>query len=164
MSERSLANTQLNGVLSRGRPRWPSARNERTRPALRVGLHPREGRAAGPRGRGHGRQPAGRSATVAPLDLDELPAIYRNRRLLEPDLAPRAVRGLSDQMLDQLYGVAAELGDPNRSMDDIYHAEGLPPRVATPTSPPRHLTSTSPHNELLARDALSRWDARDRSS
>jgi hypothetical protein len=24
-------------------------------------------------------------------------------------------------MLDQLYGVAAELGDPNRSMDDIYH-------------------------------------------
>ena len=121
MSERSLADTQLNGVLSRGRPRWPSARNERTRPALRVGLHPREGRAAGPRGRGPGRQPPGRSATVAPLDLDELHAIYRNRRLLEPDLAPRAVRGLSDQMVDQLYGVAAELGDPNRSMDDIHH-------------------------------------------
>ena len=64
--------------------------------------------------------PAGRSATVAPLDLDELHAIYRNRRLLEPDLARRAVRGLSDRMLDDLYDVAAELGDAQRSMDDIY--------------------------------------------
>ncbi len=64
--------------------------------------------------------PPGRSATVAPLDLDELHAIYRSRRLLEPDLARRAVSGLSDERLDQLYEVASELGDANRSMDDIY--------------------------------------------
>src|SRR5689334_3045342 len=31
--------------------------------------------------------PPGRSATVAPLDLDELRSIYRVRRMLEPDLA-----------------------------------------------------------------------------
>ena len=35
--------------------------------------------------------PPGRSATVAPLDLDELHAIYRSRRLLEPDLAAEAL-------------------------------------------------------------------------
>ena len=64
--------------------------------------------------------PPGRSATVAPLDLDELHAIYRSRRLLEPDLARRAVSGLSDERLDQLYVVASELGDADRSMDDIY--------------------------------------------
>lgn len=64
--------------------------------------------------------PPGRSATVAPLDLDELHAIYRNRRLLEPDLARHAVRGLSDQRLDELYEVATELGDAQRSMEDIY--------------------------------------------
>lgn len=64
--------------------------------------------------------PPGRSATVAPLDLDELHAIYRSRRLLEPDLARRAVKRLSDERLDQLWDVAAELGDAHRSMDDIY--------------------------------------------
>ena len=64
--------------------------------------------------------PPGRSATVAPLDLDELHAIYRNRRLLEPDLARHAVRGLSDVRLDELYEVATELGDAQRSMEDIY--------------------------------------------
>lgn len=64
--------------------------------------------------------PPGRSATVAPLDLDELHAIYRTRRLLEPDLARHAVRGLSSQRLDELYEVATELGDAQRSMEDIY--------------------------------------------
>ena len=64
--------------------------------------------------------PPGRSATVAPLDLEELHAIYRSRRLLEPDLARRSVSRLSDERLDQLYEVASELGDADRSMDDIY--------------------------------------------
>src|SRR5579872_5644586 len=35
--------------------------------------------------------PPGRSARVAPLDLGEFHAIYRVRRLLEPDLARRSV-------------------------------------------------------------------------
>src|SRR5271170_4609584 len=64
--------------------------------------------------------PAGRSATVAPLDLAEFHAIYRVRRLLEPDLARRSVRLLADAELDRLYQAAAEFGGVERSMDDIY--------------------------------------------
>jgi DNA-binding GntR family transcriptional regulator len=64
--------------------------------------------------------PPGRSASVAPLDLDEFHAIYRVRRLLEPDLARRAVPGLDDAELDRLYQAAAEFGGAERSMDDIY--------------------------------------------
>lgn len=64
--------------------------------------------------------PPSRSATVAPLDLEELHAIYRVRRLLEPDLARRSVKALSDAELDRLFHAAAELGAPERSMDDIY--------------------------------------------
>ena len=64
--------------------------------------------------------PPGRSATVAPLDLDEFHAIYRVRRLLEPDLARRSVRLLADAEFDRLYQAAAEFGGAERSMDDIY--------------------------------------------
>ncbi|MBB2893455.1 GntR family transcriptional regulator [Flexivirga oryzae] len=64
--------------------------------------------------------PPSRSATVAPLDSEEFAAIYRLRRLLEPELARRAVTGLSDAELDRLHDVAADLGRPERSMDDIY--------------------------------------------
>ena len=64
--------------------------------------------------------PPGRSATVAPLDLEEFHAIYRVRRLLEPDLARRSVRQLPDAELDRLYQAAAEFGGAERSMDDIY--------------------------------------------
>ena len=64
--------------------------------------------------------PPGRSATVAPLDLEEFHAIYRVRRLLEPDLARRSVRQLADAELDRLYRAAAEFGGAERSMDDIY--------------------------------------------
>jgi DNA-binding GntR family transcriptional regulator len=64
--------------------------------------------------------PPGRSATVAPLDLEEFHAIYRVRRLIEPDLARRAVPLLEDAELDQLYQAAAEFGGAERSMDDIY--------------------------------------------
>jgi DNA-binding GntR family transcriptional regulator len=64
--------------------------------------------------------PPGRSATVAPLDLAEFHAIYRVRRLLEPDLARRSVRLLADAELDRVYQAAAEFGGAERSMDDIY--------------------------------------------
>jgi DNA-binding GntR family transcriptional regulator len=64
--------------------------------------------------------PPGRSATVAPLDLEEFHAIYRVRRLLEPDLARRAVQRLADAELNRLYQAAAEFGGVERSMDDIY--------------------------------------------
>ena len=64
--------------------------------------------------------PPGRSARVAPLDLGEFHAIYRVRRLLEPDLARRSVPLLEEPELDRLYKAAAEFGGAERSMDDIY--------------------------------------------
>src|ERR1700735_3810180 len=64
--------------------------------------------------------PPGRSASVAPLDLEEFHAIYRVRRLLEPDLARRSVPQLEQAELDRLYQAAAEFGGVERSMDDIY--------------------------------------------
>lgn len=64
--------------------------------------------------------PAGRTATVAPLDLDEFHALYRIRRMLEPDLARRSVLEISDAELDRLHQAAAELGDADRTMEDIY--------------------------------------------
>jgi DNA-binding GntR family transcriptional regulator len=64
--------------------------------------------------------PPGRSASVAPLDLEEFHAIYRVRRLLEPDLARRSVPLLKEAELDRLYQAAAEFGGAERSMDDIY--------------------------------------------
>jgi DNA-binding GntR family transcriptional regulator len=64
--------------------------------------------------------PPGRSASVAPLDLEEFHAIYRVRRVLEPDLARRAVPRLTDAELDRFHQAAAEFGGAERSMDDIY--------------------------------------------
>jgi DNA-binding GntR family transcriptional regulator len=64
--------------------------------------------------------PPGRSASVAPLDLEEFHAIYRVRRLLEPELAGRSVRQLTEAELDRLYQAAAGFGGVERSMDDIY--------------------------------------------
>lgn len=64
--------------------------------------------------------PPARSASVAPLDLEEFHAIYRVRRLLEPDLARRSVSQLKSAELDRLYQAAAEFGGAERSMDDIY--------------------------------------------
>ena len=64
--------------------------------------------------------PPGRSATVAPLDLGELHAIYRVRRTLEPDLARRSCGSLTDEELDRLNGAALQLGRPDLGMDDTY--------------------------------------------
>ena len=44
----------------------------------------------------------GRSATIAPIDLDDLRAIYRLRGLLEPELARRSCAVISDAELDRL--------------------------------------------------------------
>jgi DNA-binding GntR family transcriptional regulator len=62
----------------------------------------------------------GRSSMVAPLDLDELRAIYRLRRALEPDIAERACLLLPESKLDQLTRMAVGFGDEQRSMDAIY--------------------------------------------
>ena len=87
----------------------------------------------------------GRSATVAPLALADLQAIYRLRRLLEPDLARRSCLLISDAELDRLAGQAVEFGDEDRSMDAIYdghhefHLALLrpPPPRGTPGCSPR---------------------------
>jgi DNA-binding GntR family transcriptional regulator len=64
----------------------------------------------------------GHSATVAPLDLNDLHAIYRLRRLLEPDLARRSCTLISDSELGRLETETASFGDPGRSMEAIYDA------------------------------------------
>ncbi|MGH9095507.1 MAG: GntR family transcriptional regulator [Acidimicrobiales bacterium] len=62
----------------------------------------------------------GKSARVAPLDLDDLHAIYRLRRTLEPEIARRACRLLHDAELDRLEQTAAGFGDEQRGMNVIY--------------------------------------------
>jgi DNA-binding GntR family transcriptional regulator len=62
----------------------------------------------------------GRSAMVAPLDLEDLQAIYRLRRSLEPELARRSCLQITDDELDRLYHQAVEFGDERLSMDAIY--------------------------------------------
>ncbi|MFL1380805.1 GntR family transcriptional regulator [Nocardiopsis protaetiae] len=64
----------------------------------------------------------GRSAIVAPLDLDELRAVYRLRRTLEPELASRSCTLLSEAELDRLEALATGFGDERQGMDDIYDA------------------------------------------
>lgn len=64
----------------------------------------------------------GRSAAVAPLDLNDLQAIYRLRHELEPNIAARACVMLSDADLDRLDRQATEFGDVKRGIDEIYEA------------------------------------------
>lgn len=64
----------------------------------------------------------GRSAIVAPLDLDELQSIYRLRRRLEPEIAQRSCRLIPDAELDRLEREANEFGDENLTMNEIYEA------------------------------------------
>jgi DNA-binding FadR family transcriptional regulator len=64
----------------------------------------------------------GRSAAVAPLDLNDLQAIYRLRHELEPNIAARACVLLSDADLDRLDRQATEFGDVKRGIDEIYEA------------------------------------------
>ncbi|MGA5573614.1 GntR family transcriptional regulator [Streptomyces koyangensis] len=62
----------------------------------------------------------GRSAVVAPLDLDDLQGIYRLRRTLEPEIAARSCLLLSDAELDRLAERAAEFGAAGHGMAEIY--------------------------------------------
>lgn len=62
----------------------------------------------------------GRSALVAPLDLDELRAIYRLRQRLEPEIAERSCLLLSDADLDELERQAAAFGEKTQGMNEIY--------------------------------------------
>ncbi len=62
----------------------------------------------------------GRSAAVAPLDLDELRSIYRLRRRLEPEIAQRSCRLLSDAQLDVLEQQAVGFGAEQLTMNEIY--------------------------------------------
>lgn len=83
----------------------------------------------------------GRSAMVAPLDLDDLTAIYRLRRGLEPEMARRACLLISDAALDRLEEDAHGFGDESLTMDAIYD---------------RHVAF---HRALLE-PAMSTWDVR----
>ena len=83
----------------------------------------------------------GRSAMVAPLDLDDLRAIYRLRKTLEPEIAGRSCLLLSDDDLDWLERQTAEFADADRGIHDIYES----------------------HHELhlaLMRPAATVWDIR----
>jgi DNA-binding GntR family transcriptional regulator len=62
----------------------------------------------------------GRSAIVAPLDLDDLHGIYQLRHQLEPAIAGRACKLLSEPELDRLDRQAADFGDPKVGIDEIY--------------------------------------------
>ncbi|MFE5393043.1 GntR family transcriptional regulator [Streptomyces sp. NPDC056568] len=62
----------------------------------------------------------GRSAVIAPLDLDDLHGIYRLRRALEPEIARRACALLTDEELDRLESLASEFGAREHGMADIY--------------------------------------------
>src|SRR3954454_24185560 len=53
----------------------------------------------------------GRSAVVAPLDLDDWHAIYRLRHQVEPEIAARACRLLPEAEYDRLERQASEFGD-----------------------------------------------------
>lgn len=67
----------------------------------------------------------GRSTVVTPLDLADLHAIYRLRHELEPNIAARACRMLSDQELDRLEVQATEFGDLSVGIDEIYEAHHI---------------------------------------
>lgn len=62
----------------------------------------------------------GRSVVVAPLDLDDLHGIYRLRRTLEPEIARRSCRLLTDEELDGLDAQALAFGAEDHAMADIY--------------------------------------------
>jgi len=78
-----------------------------------------------------------RSAIVAPLDAEDLHAIYRLRRQIEPDLAAASCRALTEADYARLETFAQMFADESLGIDDIYdahhdfHTELLRP-AATP--------------------------------
>jgi DNA-binding GntR family transcriptional regulator len=82
-----------------------------------------------------------RSAIVAPLDADDLHAIYRLRRQIEPDLAAASCRALTEADYTRLQTFAELFADESLGIDDIYDAHH------------------DFHTELL-RPAATAWDLR----
>ena len=82
-----------------------------------------------------------RSAIVAPLDADDLHAIYRLRRQIEPDLAAASCRALGDADYARLETFLEVFGHESLGIDDIYDAHH------------------DFHTELL-RPAATAWDLR----
>lgn len=64
----------------------------------------------------------GRSAQVTPLNADDLAAVYRLRRVIEPEIAARACVLLTDAELDALEQQAHAFGDQKLGIDEIYDA------------------------------------------
>jgi DNA-binding GntR family transcriptional regulator len=62
----------------------------------------------------------GRSASVAPLDLEDLQAIYQLRRTIEPDVARRSCLLISDAALDQLQAQAEDFDDERHTIQTVY--------------------------------------------
>ena len=62
----------------------------------------------------------GRSAIVAPLDLEELRAICQLCRLIEPDLRVRAAQLMRPADLDRLESSLEFVADGTRSVDELY--------------------------------------------
>ncbi|WP_214370657.1 GntR family transcriptional regulator [Pseudonocardia sp. H11422] len=61
-----------------------------------------------------------RSAVVAPMDLEDLRAIYQLRRLIEPAIAGRSCTLLTAADLAALERMAGAFGDEHASIDAIY--------------------------------------------
>lgn len=64
----------------------------------------------------------GRSAVVAPLDLDDLRSIYRVRMRLEPEIAYRSCELLVPDDFDRLEELIVQFGDESKGIDEIYDA------------------------------------------
>lgn len=64
----------------------------------------------------------GKSATVAPLSCEDLRAVYRMRRQIEPELAGRACLMLTGSDHAQLAAHLAVLADAHLGVDEIYEA------------------------------------------
>jgi DNA-binding GntR family transcriptional regulator len=79
----------------------------------------------------------GKSASVAPLDLEDLHAIYRLRRTLEPEVARRSCLAITDAELDRLQLQAHDFGDERHTIQTVYdthhdfHVALLAPAAAT---------------------------------
>ncbi|WP_051129788.1 GntR family transcriptional regulator [Gordonia terrae] len=64
----------------------------------------------------------GKSAMVAPLTHADLHGIYRLRRQIEPDIAGRASKLLTDRDITQIEKYLAMFADESLDTDDIYEA------------------------------------------
>lgn len=64
----------------------------------------------------------GKSAMVAPLAHDDLHGIYRLRRQLEPEIAGRACKSLTDDDFTRLESYLAMFADDTLGIDEVYEA------------------------------------------